>query len=175
LPRQTEDADEVLRVVEKAIGRLSGLDQAPKRPDVLLWTLRDIIFGCGGDCAWEGDRYRSTPPRTALLLTALFFFARRATKVSRSKNPSWRKRQDLATLSIREVRTTFENLANALAVFKKSVALDSRGLSPQVELLNNETEEISPRPFADALITSPPYLTRSRIFPRKISTKCFGG
>jgi hypothetical protein len=96
----------------------------------------------------------------ALLLTALFFFARQSTRMSRSKNPSWRKRQDLARLSTSELRAAHENLTNALMIFKRSVAIDPVEIPTQIELLNNEMEEISAEAFADVVITSPPYLTR---------------
>ena len=90
-----EDTDAVLEILEKALASLTRAKKDELRPDVLLWTLRNKIFGYAGDFFWSGDRYQRMTPRMALLLTSLFFFARQATRRSRSKNPSWRKNQTL--------------------------------------------------------------------------------
>lgn len=155
------DVNAVLEVFRKAIDSLADASSAERRPDVLIWSLRNRLFGFGGDCSWSVDDYRSLTPRTALLLTALFFFARHATRATRSKNPSWRKQQTRARLSLSEFKACYENLKMALIAFRDSASCAlGHDTTEQILLINNERIAISSGPVADAVITSPPYLTR---------------
>jgi hypothetical protein len=99
-----EDAAIVLGILEGAVGSILSAKRSERRPEILLWTLRDKLFGYGGAYSWSAEQLQSIEPRIALLLTALFFIARQAVQVSRSKNPGWRKLGTTPRLNIRQLK-----------------------------------------------------------------------
>lgn len=152
------DAEAVIAIIQKTIRGLSRHKVADLRPEDLLWTLRDKLFRDLDNCAWRADGYRSMPSRAALLVACLFFFARQAVRNSRSKNPSWRMRHVLPRLTLKELCASLQHLEQALLVFTSSTTIRTGDFD--VAVIDNESQSLADRPIADAVITSPPYLTR---------------
>jgi SAM-dependent methyltransferase len=157
----TRDVDAVLETLDKALVSLQRSSKNNSRSDVLLWSLRRKILDDKIDRVWAAERYQSISARDALLATALFFFARQAANVTRSKNPSWRKNQTLARISLSQLRHCHGNLIESLENLKKTEKkIPHCRVQYHVAQINNESEPLSTGPIADAVITSPPYLTR---------------
>jgi SAM-dependent methyltransferase len=155
------DVDAVLKSLDKALLSLERRSAEHLQAHTLLWTLRREIFGHKTDGEWAATRYRSLSPRDALLATALFFFARQASVIARSKNPSWRKNGIEARINLSELRLCHGKLLQALESLRIGRAgTPERHVDYDVIQLNNETEHLSAVPVAEAVITSPPYLTR---------------
>jgi SAM-dependent methyltransferase len=155
------DVDAVLSALDKALLSLEKRSAEHQQAHILLWTFRREIFGHKTDSAWAATRYRSLSPRDALLATALFFFARQASVVARSKNPSWRKNGTEARISLAQLKSDHGKLLEVLESLRKErTETLEHSIDCNVTQLNNETERLSAVPFADAVITSPPYLTR---------------
>ena len=156
-----EDVDFVSRKLERAISTVSRETTEDQRPDTLLWRLRQNVLGSRCDRLWSPDGYRTLSPRLALLLTGLFFFGRKAMNRARSKNPGWLKRREVARLTATELEICYSDLRVVLDAFKLSTQnCVVKDLFPRVEVINNETNFISTSPEVDAVVTSPPYLTR---------------
>ncbi len=139
-----EDIADVIRILTKTITSISHAKPAAQKPDILLWTLREMLFDYCEDCRWSGKNYGTVRPRTALLLTTLFFFARRAMRDARSKNPSWRRDGTPPRLSFDQLSQSYEHLKAALTDLQRIMPNTvSNGGRAQVALVNNENEEIS--------------------------------
>lgn len=155
------DVSSVVRTLRRVLKQISLVPEFDRQPNMLLWTLRNLLLRRSKLSSWSVDRYASISPRDALLLTALFFFARHAARFTRSKNPSWRKNQTTARLTVTELKRCHANLLLALQRFKKAQTEVAVSLaSHQVLQRNNETDSLSSAAIADVVITSPPYLTR---------------
>ncbi len=155
------DVDAVLVALNKALLSLERGSKEQQRTDVLLWSLRRKLFGSKADRLWSLDRYQSLSPRDALLAAALFFYAREAANVTRSKNPSWRKDQTSARISLSQLKRCHVNLVESLESLTKTRGETSDPCAQyHVVQINNEAEYLTTKPIADAVITSPPYLTR---------------
>ena len=155
------DVDAVLRVLDRALSSLEKRSEEHRQAAAVLWALRRETLGAKTDDVWAATRYDSLSARDALLATALFFFARKAAVVARSKNPSWRKDGTEAQLSVPELKSCHGKLLQCLEGLRRErkEPLQNR-TKYRVTQLNNESESISTEPVADAVITSPPYLTR---------------
>ncbi|MGB9365650.1 MAG: hypothetical protein WCE79_06525 [Xanthobacteraceae bacterium] len=153
-----EDTDAVVSLLNRAITSIANSTQSKRGPERTLWSLRDELLRGENHAPLDPNYYRSMRPGTALLLAALFFFARQALREARSKNPSWRINGSAPQLTLTQLRESFENLQIALKSLKKSALLDAYEFD--VAVLDNEREALAPTPIADAVITSPPYLTR---------------
>jgi hypothetical protein len=153
-----DDAQAVTRKLKEAFRTIN--DASDSRPETMLWTLRELLLGHKSDRTWAVDRYQTVSTKDALLAASLFFFAREAARATRSKNPSWRKNQTSARLTSTQLKSSYASLLSAL---KNQFCSPENTLSNSgyhLKQLNNEFEPITSIPFADAVITSPPYLTR---------------
>jgi DNA methylase len=152
------DINVVIDRLGKAIDRLATVPGGARKPNVVLWTLRQNLLRHAE--SWSPEKYDSWEPRIALLFATLFFFAKKAVGSAPSKNPSWRNKNNVPHLSVQQLRQNFEILKVLLDRRKETMQISYPSRSARVTLINNEVEPISRTPLADAVITSPPYLTR---------------
>jgi len=148
-------------ILQDAIRRVSNGKKTELSPDVLLWRLRVQLAKSTRGLTWSIDKLSSLAPRYALILAGLFFIARYAARGTISRNPSWHWRNARPRLSVSQLRACWERLEQIFRELQYALLNTAPGQKRvKLALTNLECDSISASPIADAVITSPPYLTR---------------
>jgi len=132
----------------------------------LISTVEEIIHsGNLTDISTVGTAFRELPVTSesahSLVIAALFPYARDLLKVSKTKNPSWFKKNatfDGISFDKVEFFSQWRNLLQKVVTWRSAIA-DKEGITISVDR-GDSRKSLGRKDAFDGILTSPPYLTR---------------